>query len=243
MAAQLCCCFPGEPTAALPWLQLLARYHALQDGVAAQHAAVRSSKDDVRSWAETADAAEPFDPSICPQDRLAAMAVALQSCAVPLHAAAARFCRQVQARYEGCDNVPVLASPFTTIVAGSLQQQHQQEGEGEGASRACVLWLHAARLVQVSPHAWQQHLACHLVGSAAHSTSSNGSNGSSNSSVGGGCLLAADLACDWCCGPLSQAAGCDSSKGAWGCPSCGAAQYCSQGCADAAQQVHSANCW
>jgi hypothetical protein len=29
----------------------------------------------------------------------------------------------------------------------------------------------------------------------------------------------------------------------WGCPSCGAAQYCSNVCADAAKPVHNVNCW
>jgi hypothetical protein len=155
--------------------------------------------------------------------------------------------------------VPLLAAPLTALGAPVLQQlrrraytapgaeqgqqrQHQQQQQQADTSSvaakldglASVLyWLHAQRLMDCHPASWQQHLARHLL----PPSSSNGSHSS------GGHLLAADMACDWCCGPLSQAAGRDSSKGVWDCPSCRAAQYCSQGCADAARQVHNANCW
>jgi hypothetical protein len=82
-------------------------------------------------------------------------------------------------------------------------------------------------------------------------------------------LLTADVACDWCGDALQQgakaAAECKVQDGSampggsriggashaanvskvavLGCPSCGAAQYCSRTCADAAKKVHNANCW
>jgi hypothetical protein len=117
-------------------------------------------------------------------------------------------------------------------------------------------WIHAERLRQTPPQQWQQHLRQHLSAgtglAAAASQEAAAAAAAASQAPGGACggavssqhlQLLAGLACDWCCGPLSQAAGRDSSKGVWGCPSCGAAQYCSQGCADAARQVHNANCW
>jgi hypothetical protein len=76
-------------------------------------------------------------------------------------------------------------------------------------------------------------------------------------------LLLADMACDWCSKPLppeeqgsrlrngSAAPAGGSSSGSSstsqqivrGCPSCGAAQYCSKACADTAKEVHTTNCW
>jgi hypothetical protein len=118
MTAQLDCCLPAAPQDALPWLQLLSKFHALSSGVAAQHAAAVSSSK-YASWQPSGDAStssddeaeqsKQFDPSVEPQGRLAAMAVALQSCAVPLPPAAVLLCRAVQERYADMDNVPVLA--------------------------------------------------------------------------------------------------------------------------------------
>jgi hypothetical protein len=118
-------------------------------------------------------------------------------------------------------------------------------------------WLHADRLLQVTPGSWQQHLA-HLLPTSSSSSSSSSKN----------LLLMADQACDWCSGPLQQqqqsvrpaavaaataglrssagnssSSSSSSSVGQLGCPSCGAAQYCSKVCADAAKKVHNTNCW
>jgi hypothetical protein len=98
---------------------------------------------------------------------------------------------------------------------------------------------------------------------------SGGDSSSSSGSSSSHMLLLADLACDWCSKPLppqedsnrhgsaapaSNSTTCSSSNGSsgsrgtsqqtvWGCPSCGAAQYCNKACADSAEKVHNANCW
>jgi hypothetical protein len=136
-----------------------------------------------------------------------------------------------------------------------------------------LYWLHAERLIDVPPGDWQQYLAWHLLGSgssggssssgSSSSGSSSGGSSSGGSSSGGGggsgdssssrsMLLVADLACDWCAGQLATtdavttaaaAAGLQGGRGSWVCASCGAAQYCSQRCADGARKVHGDNCW
>jgi hypothetical protein len=158
---------------------------------------------------------------------------------------------------------------------GQQQQQSSGAGLAERVDGICstLHWLHADRLLQVTPGSWPQHLAQHLLhnGSTDSSSSATAAGSSSDGSTSS-MLLVADQACDWCSGPLQQqqqqqsvtpaavnaAAGAaglrgttgissssssSSSVGLLGCPSCGAAQYCSRVCADAAKPVHYANCW
>jgi hypothetical protein len=287
MTAQLGCCLPTAPQEALPWLQLLARYHALSAGMGPQHATainrhrriVWQHRDDSSSSSSDDEQSSQFDPRLEPQGRLAAMAVALQSCDVPLPPTAVLLCRAVQERYAGMENVPALAAPLASCCAsplpssdsgrgrGGLLQQQQQQGQvqqqqqlqepqQQWVERVCF-WLHAERLVQVEPHEWQQHLAHHLAAAPQHANHSHSNSvqhsHTDDTSTQQQVNLLSDLACDWCSGALrsraGQAVAARSSSGGssssrkWGCPSCGAAQYCSQKCADAAKAVHNANCW
>jgi hypothetical protein len=149
-------------------------------------------------------------------------------------------------------------------------QQQQQHSPAEQVDGVCHIlhWLHADRLLLVSPGAWQQHLAQHLPSSSSSSggegssgsriscSSSSGGRksraggsssqgGSSSSSEKRQVLLVTDRACDWCCGPMPEGhkTATAAAAAAYGCVSCGAAQYCSRACADAAKKVHAANCW
>jgi hypothetical protein len=170
---------------------------------------------------------------------------------------------------------PLVMSPFTTAATPAImkargcraqqlrhpQQQpaehqsaQQAEGQvcgdaaGDSSSRSIGYWLHAERLMQVSPGAWQQHLAQKLLGSRGSDADSNGSNASGNGSSGGAeqdlerVRLLAGVACDWCCRALPEGPA-GRQRGPFGCPSCGAAQYCSRVCAEVAKKVHNANCW
>jgi len=150
----------------------------------------------------------------------------------------------------------------------------QQQSLGQDIS-ACGYWLHAERLMHMPPAHWQEHLAQQLLwqSSCAASSTSSSSNGvpagGSSSEAGSHATAAAgpvsshaallaDLACDWCCSPLQQAAATGALDGSgaagaancrsgsstvFGCAGCGSAQYCSQACAEAARKVHDVNCW
>jgi len=369
LAAELGGCFHGPADLTLPWLQLLARYHALTAALECQHEAVLphvKRSEESPSKPSTAAVAMPtehsadpaLDPRIEPQGSIASMAATLQSFGMPLPKYLSQLSESVQRQYLGCQNVPVLGSPFVTPFTPSLQahwscsgsqeghaQLHQQQQHGyhpqgeqprqqpvqgstcgteqvpergriqqeqallvsdKGGARQlpvavgdlerCCYWLHAERLVQVQPHDWQQHLGQELMQhrTPTHSTSSSSTCAAVSSSTAQQVLVLADLACDWCAGPLpnnreaaaqqmpptaaasssssssssnnrstKQKEGCSTSpkarsdsssscaglnstpmsSGKVGCVWCGMAQYCSQGCADAAKQVHSTNCW
>lgn len=278
VASQHFCCCPGSPEITLPWLQLLARFHALADTFAAQ------SKE---TWHYNLESVDKEDPRLeqgpnalpgavsgthRPEDRLAAMAVALLSNGPVYMPTLVQHLQQgVGIAFDDCERVPTAAAPLTTPATQLVQalqmrltQQQQPSRRGlVGAAGATAeqqgalprppvgdelsglfCWLHADRLAQVQPCDWQQHLAVQVSSSSSKDV-----------------LLAADQACDWCCGALQQqqqqqrsarAAGgvkgghCSSSSSSskqWGCSSCGSAQYCSQHCADAAKKVHNDNCW
>jgi hypothetical protein len=186
---------------------------------------------------------------------------------------------------------PVLQAPaYSTASTPAVQQlwtaaaQQQQQGSEQDFAESVAYWLHAQRLMQVSPAAWQQHVAQHLLSQHAGSSSSSTGGGPTSSAASSAAAAAgaagskglagpsytallADLLCDWCTQPMAGKdsstpaaaaaaaagqssgeaggdAGSSSSKAQLlGCPSCGAVQYCSRACADAAKKVHAANCW
>lgn len=212
LSAQLCCSFPGVPEGVLPWLQLLARFHAFGD-FKSQHAAARG-KEGQRPDSSSGGRDEPLlDPSLVAQGRVVAMAVALQSLAAPLPALARKLCRSVQEQYHDLVNVPVVAAPVTVGAstapglqqpqrkagargsglqpflnragAGMAGQQQQQQAACCGLDQqlgTCAFWLHAERLLHVHPRSWQEHLNQHLFQRECSDSGGAGSNGS-----GSGC--------------------------------------------------------
>lgn len=237
--------FPGPPALTLPWLQLLARFHAFTSGLQVHHHDI--CDDATRAWgASSRGTTVRFDPCIEAEGQVAAMAVALQSFGIPLSHHAAQLVRRVQER--ACSNPPLLAapvvSPLTPLLHKLLQPQHsaqatckqglqqrngsqQQESQhnekpddcaAEGCSdlAACCFWLHGERLVLTAPQQWQQHVAQRLFHQAAANSTQPGCCSSSNIGASSkdksssrsrednselNCLMA-DLACDWCSGPL-----------------------------------------
>jgi hypothetical protein len=236
------------------------------------------------------------------QFRVYALAAALISLGMPasqfgkhlakLHAAFVKVLGEREP-YHAVFDAAALSTAWTPTVqqlwkASAQQQQQQQQGVQQGSHnfvKSVAHRLHAERLLEVSPAAWQQQIVQHLLGqhtvnsssssstakhpgssaaAAAATASSEGPPGSSHAA------LVADLLCDWCSQPVARqessstpagpagqpngdagGAGSSSSSSSsssskvqrLGCVSCGAAQYCSRGCADAAKKVHAANCW
>jgi hypothetical protein len=311
LQAQMGCCFAGLPQTTLPWLQLLARYHALAadaDALDAKCKLLRSSHSNTAAATLVADV---FDGNPL-QWRLAAMAVALSSlsaptcgfvrslagsvskiwgsagvetvaggplftvplCAAPVHTAAAPLVQQLWQQTEGrlgkmqprglCVGQQTPHQQLQHAGEAAAQQQQSDAEHVDSGFSAVNFWLHAERLLRVPPAEWQQHLAEHLLGPARAGTSGGvPASGAGSSSSSHHVLLLADLACDWCSKALppqeensscvaatttssSRSSNCSSSRSqqtVWGCPSCGAAQYCSKACADSAKKVHNANCW
>jgi len=136
---------------------------------------------------------------------------------------------------------------------------------------AVLHWLHADRLMNMPAGAWHEHLAQGLFPVSGDSAAAAGSS-SSNSELhhlladaacdwclqplpqqqasateeqGGSISSCAGSSAGSSVGGGSNTADTrdGNSSRIFGCPSCGAAKYCSRACANAAKQVHNANCW
>lgn len=269
----------GAPADTLPWLQLLSRYHTLAEQLSAEEFGLgqQSVKDGAAAAALDAEAAKQLH-------RIVALAGALGSLGAPLPPLLAAVAQAASDTQEHpASNAAALLS---TLLAQLPQQERRDRPRAGMLGSACLQqqnlqlsqqqqdccsfesvghWVHAERLLRVTPSTWHAHLAEHLLQTPG-SSSSSGSNAAaaaaaSHHTVDGNLLhLLADVACDWCGEPLPQqqeagdtgpgSSGGGSSAGskqqqqlAFGCFSCGAAQYCSKGCSDAAKTVHAANCW
>jgi hypothetical protein len=271
----------GQPALLLPWLQLLARYHALTQGAEQEHAAAAAATAEAHNDTLRGQQQEAAEPPLFTGSKIecqvAAMAAALLSSGVAELPARMTHLREATLDYyAACDAGALLAAPIETpltphisssssssvsalAVSQSARQQQQQQGSYHGAYfqgdlAAWAHWLHAGRLMQVQPQQWQQHLAEQLFSPAA---AADGAGTVSSQPVEQSQLLA-DLACDWCGqglpgqqqqqqqqeeGPSQPVGTSEGGGGSWGCVSCGAAQYCSQPCANAARKVHGDNCW
>jgi hypothetical protein len=242
VAAQLNCCFLAPPAASLPWLQLLATYHALLHEVDACELRTHKAPTLGNLVCGEADKEAAAHDDAVPR-QLVAMAAALCSYGVQLPSSTVLLQQQLAKRYAWHDHVlPLLAMPLSTPVDAALRAQRQQppqppQQHADGVS-ACAYWLHAQRLVDVPPSQWQQHVAQHLL----RAPGGKGSKGSSSSLSRQHLCALADTACDWCGRELQPAAsGSSSSKRA--CASCALTQYCSDACAAAGGRVHGPNCW
>jgi hypothetical protein len=246
----------AAPDHVLPWLQLLSRFHALyaemdSKGSRERLKLVYESKM-VQTW------------------RTSALANTLVSFGLPLSPLLGGirkgFAEDDDDLSPAAGATAELLTPCTSFLEqlwtrhsqqSSPQQQPQQQQQQqqsvlpgfEHSAASVAYWLHGERLAKVHPSRWQQHLAEHLLSSSS-SSSGSGAAGSCAEADNKLVQVLADLACDWCSNPLpgqegAGAAERSSSNGRLlhGCPSCGAAQYCSRECSDAAKKVHSANCW
>lgn len=270
----------GAPADTLPWLQLLSRYHTLAAQVSEEQFGLDQKVKD-----GAAAAAALAAQALTQFHRIVALAGALGSLGAqlpPLLAAVA------QAASDTHKHPASNAAALLATLLPQLPQQQQQQRQASVLASACLQqqnpqpsqqqqdrsfesvghWVHAERLLRVTPSTWHAHLAEHLLQTPG--SSSSGSNAAavaaaaaaaSHQKVDRNVLhLLADAACDWCGEPLPQqpggsgpgsSSGGGSSAGseqqqplrAFGCISCGAAQYCSKGCRDAAKTVHAANCW
>lgn len=284
--------FAGPAELTLPWLQLLARYHACLANIEEQHAHPGFKEQQQRSpWKAAGKVV--FDGSPV-EFRILAMAKALQSFGAPLPAVSAQLQHAAGKYYAACAQPPVLASPVgpapvgqqggmrrapgagLTAAAAALPRQGGKCAQQQQAQQLCkqdaevwAQYLHAERLMQLQPAGWQQQLqhSCSFMAATAGQPPVGSSTREQDGQPAGRsqqlqqqlCMVA-DLACDWCCQsvmqpgrpqPSSSVDGGQSGVGdrggdstlLLGCPCCGAAQYCSQQCADAAKIVHNANCW
>lgn len=195
-------CFVCPPARALPWLQLLSRYHALAAGIEIQHAGILNAAE-LRSHEllrQLAEEGEPeFDGRITPQGQMLAIAAALCSLGMPLPDFLARVQKDASKYYATWDNVPLAAAPLTTAMTQCLLESFsdscgvqrgggvQGAAQGHGSNQqqslrqditACGYWLHAEQLMQMPPSLWQQQLAQQLLGQGCPTTStSSSSNG------------------------------------------------------------------
>jgi hypothetical protein len=284
--------FAGPAELTLPWLQLLARYHACLANIDEQHAHPGFKEQQQRSpWKAAGKVV--FEGSR-PEVRVLAMAKALQSFGAPLPPVSVQLQQAAAKYYAACAQPPVLASPIGPVPVGQQGGMRRAQGAGltaaaealprqvgkcaqqQSAQQLCKqdaeLWaqyLHAEHLMQSQPADWQQQLqhSCSSMAAAAgqppacsSTREQDGQQPGRSQQLQQQLWLVADLACDWCCQLVMQPGGPQPSssvdagqsgvgdKGGdstpvLGCPCCGAAQYCSQQCADAAKKVHNANCW
>jgi hypothetical protein len=220
IASQYLCCFPGESNVTLPWLQLLARFHAVANGFGAQSldALCLSGENGSESLGAGWNQEEGAVNAGCdPEGRMAAMSVALRSFDVQLPPLLGKLSDGVRTAFANCERIPTAAVLSNTegsqlvpeLRRKAYEQQQQQQppvDKGSGHELGSILyWLHGDRLANTPPSRWQQHLAAHLgcSSSGGGGGGDNSSNGSSSSSSQG-VLLVVDQVCDVCCAPLQQ---------------------------------------